>query len=92
MDLDLPSSSSLARRHAAAEAPLLSLARGATARLRLPRGARLAVVSGRIWLTERGDTDDHFVAAGGQHVVRHAGPVVLEGDSGVVARVRVTRR
>jgi len=90
MDLDLPSLPFHPRRSPAADPPVLSLARQATLRLRLRRGSRIAVGAGRIWLTECGDTDDHFIDAGGEHVVRRSGAVVLEGDSAMPARVRVT--
>lgn len=91
MDLDLPSLPMRPRRQPAADHPVLSLARRATLRLQLRRGARIAVGAGRIWLTEHGDPDDHFIAAGSEHVVRRGGAVVLEGDSEMPARVRVTR-
>jgi len=93
MDLELPSHSFLPRRQAGASPhPPMALAHGATLRLSLPRGACIDVASGRIWLTETGDPDDHFVAAGGCHVVRRGGRVVIEGDSQAPARLRVTRR
>ena len=65
MDLDLPSLTFRPRRAPAADHPVLTLARRVTLRLRLRRGTRIAVGAGRIWLTERGDVDDHFIAAGG---------------------------
>ena len=92
MELDLPSLPFLPRRRPTAEDRTLPLARNATLVLRLPRGACIAVGAGRIWLTERGDLDDHFIDAGGQHVVRRAGPVVLQGESALPARIRVKRR
>jgi len=92
MELDLPSLPFLPRRRPAAADRTLPLARNATLALRLPRGACIAVGAGRIWLTERGDLDDHFIDAGGRHVVRRAGPVVLQGESALPARIRVKRR
>ena len=91
MDLDLPSLSFRPRRSTAADPPVLSLARRTTLRLRLRRGSRITVGAGRIWLTECGDLDDHFIEAGADHVVRRGGPVVLEGDSALPARVRILR-
>ena len=91
MDLDLPSLTLRPRRLPSAARPLLWLAHRATLRLQLRRGTRIAVAAGRIWLTECGDLDDHFVAAGGEHVVRRGGPVVIEGDSEMPARVNVAR-
>lgn len=41
-------------------------------------GACVQVQAGRVWLTETDDTEDHFLAAGEQHVVRGAGQVVVE--------------
>ena len=91
MQLDLPALPFLRHRPADAHGTL-PLARNATLVLRLPRGARIDVGAGRVWLTERGDLDDHFIDAGGRHVVRHAGPVVLQGESALPARIRVTHR
>lgn len=91
MDLDLTSSPPRADCRAPPADPGLPLARHATLALRLPRGSCIEVAAGRIWLTEPGDADDHFIAAGGRHLVRRGGRVVLEGDSAVPARVRVRR-
>ncbi len=91
MDLDLTSTPPRTDSRAPPADPYSPLARRATLALRLARGTCIDVAAGRIWLTEPGDLDDHFVAAGGRHVVRRGGRVVLEGDSALPARVRVTR-
>jgi len=70
--------------------PLQRLAPHAVLPLRLPRGARIAVSAGRLWLTETGDLDDHFLGAGECHVVRRGGQVLLEGDSARLAEFEVT--
>lgn len=41
-------------------------------------GARLRVLSGRVWLTETGDAGDHVLSPGERHTVRGAGRVVVE--------------
>jgi hypothetical protein len=66
--------------------PIEQLAPGRTVALRLAPGTALCVDAGRLWITEPGDPDDHFVGAGGCHVVRRAGVVVLECDSAEPAR------
>lgn len=101
MDLDLsalPSPRLFRRRHPVATAvpsarteSELRLPRGTTMALALAPGTRISVSAGRVWLTERGDLDDHFVAAGAHHVVRHGGRVVIEGDSAAVARLSLRR-
>lgn len=91
MDLDLPPLPFLPRRRPANIDRVLPLAPRATLTLHLRRGTRIAVGTGRVWLTEHNDLDDHFVAAGSHHVVRRSGPVVLEADSAAAAHVRVTR-
>ncbi|MDB6002263.1 MAG: hypothetical protein JWP52_3962 [Rhizobacter sp.] len=45
------------------------------------RGAMLVVLRGRVWLTESGGLDDHFIEAGQQHHVQSRGAVVIECDS-----------
>jgi hypothetical protein len=93
----LPSPRLFRRRHpAAAAVPAradteLHLARGATIALALAPGTRVSVSAGRVWLTERHDLDDHFIAAGANHVVRHGGRIVIEGDSATVARLSLQR-
>lgn len=50
-------------------------------------GQVLRVDAGRIWLTEPGDEDDHFVLAGQRHVLVRGGAVVIECDGEDVAEV-----
>ena len=69
--------------------------------LELPPGAALSLppltalslhlLSGRLWLTHRGDPDDHFVEAGSRLLLDGRGCVV-ENDGGVPARLRLSRR
>lgn len=70
----------------------LRLERGAVVSMRLPVGSTLLLAAGRVWLTEPGDSADHFIAAGQTHCVRHAGAVVIEGDSAEPAVVRFSGR
>ncbi|HSW07268.1 DUF2917 domain-containing protein [Aquabacterium sp.] len=46
----------------------------------------LLVLQGRIWLTQSGDTDDHFLQAGQRLLLGRHGRVVLEADGGEPAR------
>ena len=50
---------------------------------RAPR--RLQVTHGRLWLTQEGDPDDHFIAAGEDLALCGPGAVVLESDGAVDA-------
>ena len=70
-------------RQCRAEAPdsVVRLAANATVARHLTAGARIAVQSGRIWLTQTGDANDYFVAAGQSHVVARGGRVVIEAFS-----------
>ncbi|MFT3818106.1 MAG: DUF2917 domain-containing protein [Rubrivivax sp.] len=51
----------------------------------------LQLLSGRLWLTRRGDPDDHFVEAGSRLRLDGSGCVV-ENDSRTPARLRLSRR
>lgn len=46
---------------------------------------RIAVEHGRLWLTQEGDPDDHFIAAGEDLALCGPGAVVLESDGAVDA-------
>ena len=59
----------------------LRLAPGATTTLRGQRGRWLRVQQGRLWLTEPGDPQDHFIGPGQCWRVISDGPVVLQNDS-----------
>lgn len=65
------------------------LAPGETATLHGLAGRWLRVQRGRIWLTEPGDPDDHFVGRGQCLRIAGDGPVVLQNDSGETAWFRV---
>lgn len=56
------------------------LAPGAVLSLRGAAGRVLRVQSGRLWLTEPNDPDDHVLHAGQAHSLRSAGVVVIEND------------
>lgn len=58
---------------------------GRTLHLRRARGARLDVFHGRIWLTQTGQDEDVFLAAGDTFDVRAAGAIVIEADGSVPA-------
>ena len=78
MDTALRLAPPLARRPVEARDPFIRLAAHATLAGRLPAGACIAVHSGRIWLTQTGDANDHFIEAGQRHVVARGGRVVIE--------------
>ena len=73
-----------------AAASVVRLARGRTWSVDNARGLRLEVLEGRIWLTEEGRPEDHFVGAGSHHVVRSGGRVVCEGDAAGLTMFRVS--
>jgi hypothetical protein len=86
-----------ARSHASESAPgaadaMFELAHGQVLTLQGRPGQTLQVLTGRIWLTQTGDTGDHFIAAGQRHTLRAAGRVVIEGDSLASARWRWDNR
>jgi Protein of unknown function (DUF2917) len=59
----------------------LRLTPGATTTLRAQRGRWLQVQRGRLWLTEPGDPQDHFIGPGQCWRIAGPGPVVLQNDS-----------
>jgi Protein of unknown function (DUF2917) len=71
-----------------AEAPSC-LAPGAVLSLRGAAGRVLKVLSGRVWLTEPNDPDDHVLHAGQSHRLRSAGAVVIENDGAEPVRWRL---
>ena len=75
----------------AALAAELTLLPGATHTLTRCAGARIEVTSGRLWLTEPGDLDDHFLARGASHRLVGDGPVVIESDGPGAATLRILR-
>lgn len=63
----------------------LRLAPGATTTLRGHRGRWLHVQQGRVWLTEPGDPQDHFIGPGQCWRLASHGPVVLQNDGAAPA-------
>jgi len=78
MDTALTLSPALGRRAAAAPDTAIRLTAPVPIAGHLPAGTCIAVQSGRIWLTQTGDANDYFVAAGERHVVTRGGRVVIE--------------
>lgn len=60
---------------------------GALLSLTSAAGLCVEVISGRLWLTEEHDPDDHFVGAGQRHVVQRDGRFVMEADGRVPVRL-----
>jgi len=87
LPLSLPPGSA-AQRQPAAPANLLTLPAGAVRTLKRCAGVRIEVLSGRLWLTEPGDPDDHFLAGGHSHLVVGNGAVVIENSGRVPAALR----
>ena len=71
------------------QAPWRTLAPGTALTLSATRGMRLQVEAGRLWLTEPGDTGDHFVAAGDSHALRGGARIVVECDGAAATRFRL---
>jgi Protein of unknown function (DUF2917) len=63
---------------------------GALLSLESVPGLRISVMSGRVWLTEELDADDHFIGAGRHHTVVGSGRVVLEVDGPAAVRLACT--
>jgi hypothetical protein len=78
MDHTLDLAPSLGRRRPEAPDAAIRLAARAPLAGHLAAGACIAVQSGRIWLTQTGDANDYFVAAGERHVLARGGRVVIE--------------
>jgi len=64
---------------------------GRAMRLSQPRGARLAVGAGRVWVTQSGRSEDRFVGAGDWLDIVDAGVLVLESDGIEPALVHLCR-
>lgn len=60
------------------ETCLIALPAGRIARLQRAAGLWVEVRSGRLWLTEAGDPQDHFLRAGESHCIAGRGLVILE--------------
>ena len=67
---------------------LQQLAADQTRTLDCPAQATLTVVSGRLWVTQSGDTDDYFLGAGQSLAIGH-GRLVIEADGGCAAHFRM---
>lgn len=76
-------------RQGASAPSLMTLPIGEARTLRHRAGARIEVTSGRVWLTEPGDLDDHFVTSGESLLLHHNGPVVVQSDGASVAVLRI---
>ena len=61
-----------------AETALLALAHGDTLTLEHSRGALLRVLAGDLWITQDGDRNDHFAAAGETFRVDRDGMTVVQ--------------
>ena len=81
MDTTLSPAAPFWQRRADVPDAVVRLAAHATLARELPAGARVAVQSGRVWLTQTGDANDYFVGAGQHHVMAATGRVVIEGFS-----------
>ena len=90
MDLTLDLRQPLRQRQPRPVDAVIRLAACATLARRLRPGACIAVQSGRVWVTQTGDTNDYVVEAGQRHVVARTGRVVIEALS-AQATLRVLR-
>lgn len=64
----------------------ISLHAGQVITLPNSRDHWLLVLQGRVWLTQSGDADDHFLQAGQRLLLGNHGHVVIEADGGEPAR------
>lgn len=64
---------------------------GRAMRLSRPRGSRLMVSAGRVWITQSGRTDDCFLCVGDTIDVHEAGVLVLESDGAEPALIQLGR-
>jgi hypothetical protein len=67
----------------------MKLAAGSTMRIAAPRGLEVACEAGHLWITEEGQPDDVWLAAGQRVRLVGDGLAVLEAKGD--ARVRITR-
>lgn len=65
------------------------IAPGAMLVLRRGRGMRIEVIEGRLWVTARGDAQDHFIGPGGQHTLGQVQAVVIENLGPAPALLRI---
>lgn len=59
---------------------------GQTLTLAPGRGQRLRVIAGRLWVTQSGRPDDHFLSAGHSLTLDSPGRVVAQAEGGCTAR------
>ncbi len=45
-------------------------------------GTQILCAGGRLWVTQQGDPDDHFLCSGDRFTVTRPGPVVIQGMGG----------
>ena len=57
---------------------LLALTRGDTLTLDDSRGALVRVLAGELWITQDGDPNDHFAAAGAPFRISRGGATVVQ--------------
>ena len=69
---------------------LHQLKAGTARTLHYPARTVLTVISGRLWITQSGQTDDHFLCAG-QSLEVGRGRLVIEADARSTAHFRVTQ-
>ncbi len=65
----------------------VDLAPGGTVALRLPRGAIVRVLAGRVWITQEGDAHDWFLRCGESLRLPRTGRVVIEALSAIAIAV-----
>jgi quercetin dioxygenase-like cupin family protein len=65
----------------------LQLAAGELHRWRSARAVELQVLAGRVWVTQSGDEDDHFLAAGDTLALRRGALALIEAED--AARLRL---
>lgn len=65
----------------------LQFAPGESLRWTQRRGVKLEVLSGRIWLTHRGDPHDHFLHAGESCTLRRETASLIGADGPVSVRI-----
>jgi hypothetical protein len=64
---------------------------GRAMRLSRPRGSRLTVGAGRVWITQSGRADDCFLCVGEAIDIFEAGVLVLESDGAEPALIQLGR-
>jgi hypothetical protein len=89
MNTPTPTPSPGAHYNSAAAMASMTLPIGEARTLRHFAGARIEVTNGRIWLTEPGDLDDHFVGSGESMLLHQDGPVVIQSDGRSAAVLRI---